>query len=581
VHRLATAAVALLLAAPAHARDPYRPCAHAASIVARDLAPGAGPTGLAGRPLYELELTVRHHQGFQVEGREQVSFAAPDGRRAVILTLPAPAHPGGHAPLRVSAVSAVVGPGNPTPAPFSRGRGRITVTLPRAPSRGERVAVRLHLAGRLPSAAGGIAEALQGYLKGDALGGTLVAGDDAAALISPEALLTLRRHGAPWVIPEAAFGAPSPAPVACHLVTVDAPAELTAVASGAVVGTVPEKGHRVRHVFVSAGRRVGVVLAPRGQARVERKAGPVTITGIAPDRRTATELAADAAAAVNVLADRLGPLPWSHLSVVLGPVAGPLAGARVGGLVVVSSNVDTDTGGLMGLSGAGPTLPPLAVVVTHQVAHQWFGELVATPGPAAPVVEELLAQGATLQVIGVRHGAAARAQARQTFLGGGYSVYRSLGGVDGPADRPARALRTVAAWAGLCAAKAPGVFGALAGELGQATVDQAVDRLAKENRFGVVRRRDLAGSLFAAAPTRIKATRRTLARWLDEAHGDADLGGPNATIQALLQAFPGMTGAPGSGSSPAMPDAAQMQRMQQLMQKMMQQMLKQLQNGGP
>ena len=580
MHRLVTAAVALALAAPASARSPYRPCAHAASVVARDLVPGAGPPDLAGRPLYELELTVLHHGGFRVTGREQVSYAASSRSRVAILILPAPSRPGGHAPLTVTKVAAVVGAGPPREAPFARGRGRITVTLPRAPRVGERVALRLKLSGRIPVISGGLLGAVQGYLQPGALGGTLVADARAASVLSPEVLLAPRRHGAPWVVPPAAFGAPGPAPVACHLVTVEAPADLEALPSGTTVGTVPVKGGRVRHVFVAAGRRVGLILAPRGQPRVTRHAGKVTVTAVAGSAGTATTLARDAAAAVTILGRRLGPLPWNHLTVAVGPVADPLGGSRVGGLVVVSPYLDQAQGVLAGFGGfGGGAMPPgPELVVTRQVARQWFGEVVATPGPAAPVVESLLAGEAALEVIGDRHGRDAVAATRRIALAGAYTVYRSLGGVDGPADRPATALKQASTWAGLCGAKAPALFGPLAARLGEPAVAQAVDGLARDHRFGVVDRAAFTGRLVAAAPKQAGRIHALLVHWLDQAHGDQDLGGPDGALGALFRGFPGMLGARGGQGLGNLPDPAALQKM---MQQMARQMLKQLQGGGP
>ena len=473
-----------------------------------------------------------------------------------------------------------MGQGKPRKAAFARGRGRITVTLPRAPKVGERVAVRLRLHGLVPRTAGGLVGAVQGYLHQQALGGTVLSDSDTASLLSPELLLPLRRHGAPWVVPEAAFGAPSPAPVACHLVTVDAPGDLEAIPSGTTVGTVPGKGGRVRHVFVAAGRRVGLVLAAKGQSRATRHAGKVEVTGVAGDPGTATSLARDGAAALRTLARRLGPLPWNHLTVAVGPVSDPLGGSRVGGLVLVSPYLDQAQGSLMGFGafGGGMMPPPTEMVVTQQVARQWFGEVVATPGPAAPVVESLLAGEATFEAVRDRHGTDAVAAIRRIALAGAYSIYRSLGGADGPADRPAAALKDVTTWAGLCGAKALGVFGPLDARLGPAKVAGAVDGLAHARRFGVVDRADLTRALVAAAPKQAARIHVLLAHWLDQAHGDADLGGPNGALGALFQGLPGMPGGRGGQVPGNLPDPAQLQ---QMMQQMARQLMKQMQGGGP
>ncbi|RMG18362.1 MAG: hypothetical protein D6729_07170, partial [Deltaproteobacteria bacterium] len=505
--------------------------------------------GVASLPLYELELTV---EGRALRGRVQVSLASPAaGLGTVVFALPAPAEAGGAVPVRVGPVAAVVGAGAPVPTRRTVEAGLVTVTLPRPAAQGERVVVRLEVSGELPlRTTGGYDETLAAFSPGGTRApiGALATDDRGVTLLGPAPLLAPFRAGR-WVTHAAGrFGPPPPAPPACHIAIVEVPADTEVAVAGVRVGRLPVGEGRMRHVFVLAqARRVGLVARPKPRAAHTARLGGVEVRAVARDRATARRLGRWAAAALGRFGQLYRPYPWTRLSVIAAPVNGALGGLRAPGLVVVTDTLEAgpDTS-LSSFSAASPD-ELLELVTVHQVAHQWFGEGVGTPGPADPCIEELLAHHATVEYLRARYGNEEALRLKAALTDATYHTWRLFGGEDGPASRPLAAYPALGAWSATCEGKASRLLLEVEGLIGRRLVRAALRRFVRTYWMKEAGRPELERTFLEAAPGARAKLRALFRRWLDEAHGDEDLGlpvlpttGPGQTpedLQGLMRAL--------------------------------------------
>jgi hypothetical protein len=130
-----------------------------------------------------------------------------------------------------------------------------------------------------------------------------------------------------------------------------------------------------------------------------RVVGPAN-TGTAALRQALTETVGS----MSSLQRRLGPLPWRELEVVLAPLTGA-AGMEFPGLVIVDPEY------LDRLDGGFGTF-----VIAHEVAHQWFHALVGNSSLSDSVVDESLAQYASLWYYRDALGAAAAQDVVNRYL---------------------------------------------------------------------------------------------------------------------------------------------------------------------
>ena len=222
-------------------------------------------------------------------------------------------------------------------------------------------------------------------------------------------------------------------------------------------------------------------------------------------------------------------------------------------------------------SGGGADLQELTLV--HQIAHQWIGEAVATPGSAQPVLEEMVASYGLLRHAGRRYGAKSAGTLADSVMAQLYRTWRALGSADGAADRPFESLG-LGAWVGLCAGKASMLLPRAEAEVGARPVRQAVRRWLTRGRFQVRDRASLETAIEqAVGPARAAEVKPFFARSLDQANGDKDLG---VADLGALGALGGMGMPPPGMMMPGGMGALDDQAIQQLLMEMFQAL-----QGGP
>ncbi|MET0650191.1 MAG: M1 family aminopeptidase [Pyrinomonadaceae bacterium] len=301
---------------------------------------------------------------------------------------------------------------------------------------------------------------------------------------------------------------------------------------------------RKRRAFAGEDLRGFALVAGRTLRAEERESGGVRVRSVfTPEHekvgRRVLGVAADAA---RTYAARFGPLPLKTVTVTEAPLVAGLGSAEFAGLAVIAGAfyVDFDS----------PTMRALPELVREQrasvednlefaaaqgVARQWWGGAVGNDPARQPVLHEALAQYSALLYVQDVRGPDAAQQIQDDQLRGVYQVYRTFGGEDVTADRPAREYRNSFQYAAVVAGKGALMFVELRRLLGEERFFKALRGYYEANRLEVAETEDLRSAFAAVAevPQR-RALTRTFNRWLSERHGDEDIAPPNPQLLAAL-----------------------------------------------
>ncbi|HEX8557835.1 MAG TPA: M1 family aminopeptidase, partial [Pyrinomonadaceae bacterium] len=307
-------------------------------------------------------------------------------------------------------------------------------------------------------------------------------------------------------------------------------------------------GRGRRLLYAGENLRGFAVVAGRTLRSEEREAGNLRVRSVfTPEHekvgRRVLAVAADAAQAFTA---RFGPLPRRTVTVTEAPLVAGFGSAEFAGLGVIASAfyVDFDS----------PLMRALPELVREQrasvedsvdfaaaqgVARQWWGEAVGSDPAREPVLHEALAQFSALLYVQDVRGAEAARQVQDDQLRGVYQVYRTFGGEDVSADRPAREYRNSFQYAAVVASKGALMFVELRQLLGEERFFKALRGYYDANRLEVAETQDLRAAFAAVAevPQR-RALTRTFNRWLSERHGDEDISPPNPQLLAALGVTP-------------------------------------------
>ena len=237
-------------------------------------------------------------------------------------------------------------------------------------------------------------------------------------------------------------------------------------------------------------RDLSLVVA-RGVHKAEVRAGDVTVRATGPEPIDVDGTARAAADALQILADRYGPYPWSELDVVavqLGPDAG---GMEWPGAVWIDGLAD-------GPRGA-------ALTIDHELAHQWWHALVGNDSIRAPVVDEPLAQY-SMCLAAATGGAACEALGGPGGDGGR--------GTTECADRPTTAFASASQYGSLIYDQAPGLYFALASSVGANETVAALRGVVARHAFGIITPTELRDELVAAFPAQADTVRALWDRYI-------------------------------------------------------------------
>jgi hypothetical protein len=462
--------------------------------------------------------------------------------------------------------------GNNPPVKFERGAcedgvkctlsqpspSAIAVKPPAPLARGERLRIRLELSAELPqiepSRTTMLAQSMESLarLGGDGGAGDyglLAESDGVASLANFYAVLARRRDGR-WEIGEASTLGDLGADGISHVrLRARCPKGVKLVSSGVTTREEAADSGREVHVVAALVRDFALLASSRFEI-ASRKVGNVDVRShyLAEDEPSGKRVLDGAAQALAVFERRFGRYPYADLDVVEAPLVGGAGGVEFSGLVTIASMLyrpmfsEGPLGMLGSLLGGGKkgeidtiSAAMLEFVVAHEVAHQYWPGLVGSDSRTHPFADEALAQYSAVLYFEDRYGAErAELEADRQVLAN-YQMMRLLGTADGKVDRPVGEFPSELAYAGLVYGKAPFFFRELRKTAGDTAFFGALGEHVAEHRFKHAPARALVDRL--ARGDKAAAVRALEKRWLEEAHGDADLGEPD--LRKVLAAYIG------------------------------------------
>jgi hypothetical protein len=266
---------------------------------------------------------------------------------------------------------------------------------------------------------------------------------------------------------------------------------------------------------------------------------------------------ANAAEAVRVYVARFGAMPYRNLTVVDAPLVAGIGSAEFAGLGVIASAfyVDFDSPLMRNLpeiirEQRASVESSLEWTVAHVIAHQWWGAGVGNDPEREPVLDEALANWSALLYYTDTYGEARADAALDDQLVGVYKVYRTFGGEDMEATRPAREYRNFFQYSAIISAKGALMFEALLELMGEEKFFAALRSYYKANMFEVAEMDDLRGAFIAEAPlAERREVTRTFNRWLSGKRGDEDIAPPDPHLAAALGLPPASPTKGGDGNA--------------------------------
>jgi hypothetical protein len=171
--------------------------------------------------------------------------------------------------------------------------------------------------------------------------------------------------------------------ISFYLVSVDAPADLTLVTSGAEVDR-HVKGGRQMVLYAGGPGRDFYLAASRNFEKQSEKVGGITYTSYAPASLAEPALSTlkTAEQAIDDFSRRYIAYPYTEFSIVT--IITSAGGVEFPGMTAIADHVYKESNLLEG-------------VVVHEVAHQWFYNLVGNETQEQPWLDESLAQFVTCQ----------------------------------------------------------------------------------------------------------------------------------------------------------------------------------------
>jgi aminopeptidase N len=168
--------------------------------------------------------------------------------------------------------------------------------------------------------------------------------------------------------------------IAYYDVQITAPQQQRIAATGDTIAQQVE-GDQTRWHFVSGpARDFFLILSPDFEVQTAQVAGitvrSYTLPGQEAGGRTALAVAQASLAAFE---QQIGPYPYAEFEVVAAPMQHAL-GVEWPGIVLIAANLYAE-----------PDDPTFAVTVAHEVAHQWWYNLVGNDVHAEPWLDEALA----------------------------------------------------------------------------------------------------------------------------------------------------------------------------------------------
>jgi hypothetical protein len=249
-----------------------------------------------------------------------------------------------------------------------------------------------------------------------------------------------------------------------------------------------------------------------------------------------------AADSLRIFNAKFGSLPFKTINIAEAPLVAGLGSTEFSGLDVIASAfyVDFDSAAVRNLPEIIREQRPsveqsLEWGVAHLIAHQWWGAAIGNDPAREPVLDEALANWAALLYFKELYGEKKEAALREDQLQGVYRLYRTFGGEDMNANRPARDYRNTFQYAAVVTTKGALMFVELQRLMGDEKLMAALRKYYDAKLLEIAELDDLRDALMTeASPVQKRAVARTFNRWLASRRGDEDIAKPDRELADSL-----------------------------------------------
>ena len=354
-----------------------------------------------------------------------------------------------------------------------------------------------------------------------------------------------------------------------YRVSLGVPPEVTVVAPGEVKrgadGRVEIRADNVREVAVLMSDQYLVK-----SKTVDVAGKPVRVEAFA---RKESEAKLDqsldvAARALQIYAKRFGPYNFDSFKVAEAPMKSGAGGMEYSAMTGIASGLYGDMGKQLGglmttlnlpgasellgglgddtLGGAAPKNDdnPMAgmlggilgqqkemldtmleTTVAHEVAHQWWAIGVGSDSQKHPFVDESLTNWSAMLYYEDRYGKAKAAQMIEMNLNTSFSMGAMLGGGDRPANLPTAAYANNLQYGAVIYGKGALFYEKLRGLVGDEAFFGALQAYYARFDNKLAGPNDLKALMIQKSPAKKAQIEALYTRWVDEAHGNEDIGG--------------------------------------------------------
>jgi len=258
-----------------------------------------------------------------------------------------------------------------------------------------------------------------------------------------------------------------------YLARVTAPADLTVVTSGTTLDREQDDGVQTLTIAAGPARDFYLAASPNYQV-VSRQVGETTVNSYAPaNLEEGAQQAADVAArALEFFSERFGPYPYRELDLV--STATSALGVEYPGIMALTERIYGREFGQY-----------LESTTAHEVAHQWFYNVVGNDQVDEPWLDEALTQYATLLYFGDQYGLAGEQGFRESLEG----RWERSDGEKIPVGLPVAAYSEGGLYPGtygsIVYGRGPLFFEALRDEMGQEVFDAFLRDYVEAHRWGI------------------------------------------------------------------------------------------------
>lgn len=315
-------------------------------------------------------------------------------------------------------------------------------------------------------------------------------------------------------------------------------------APGVAVFTSGEAGSNGDRSFSGKALRDFAILAGPNLRFEQQDVGAITVRSIfLPEHeRVGKRVLTNAAEALRIFRSRFGPLPLKTISIAEAPLVAGLGSTEFAGLDVIASAfyVDFDSPSVRNLPEIIREQRPaveqsLEWSVAHLISHQWWGGVVGNNPAREPVLDESMAGWSALLYFRELYGEQKAAAVLEDQLRGVYRLYRTFGGADMNADRPARDYQNTFQYSAVVTAKGALMFVQLQRLLGEEKLLKAFRNYYQAHRGEIAELADLRSAIMAETPVeQRRMVARTITRWLSSKRGDEDISGPDQELANSL-----------------------------------------------